>query len=245
MIKNIESTVSRLATLPQLFTNLRFAMQAEGQLWELPGTRKEIRKNVHRKMLSNTKDVSEPRRSASSRCDCSVVRRARTSWAGPFNFTADLKAARTVHCPHYKLHGKSWSWSISAQMLPVLQFAVRITFGATLGAAGHTVGTSLKYFGIVQRSKSPAFQLFDRLPDRCARKCYNSHPTAHGGQFWHVDYYNPCIPRSPFFFEWDLELVKTDLSHVCRDLSILLADGYMTAAACSDEHGNTLLHVSK
>ena len=48
------------------------------------------------------------------------------------------------------------------------------TFAATFGAGGNSIGMSLRYFGIIERSTSPGFQLFDGFPDRCARKIYIS-----------------------------------------------------------------------
>lgn len=105
----------------------------------------------------------------------------------------------------------------------------------------------MRYFSIVKRSESPVYQLFDRLPDLCAYKTYEKalilrnlyHSEVAEGRYTHFD--RGC--KEWFYSVWNLELVKAELSKLRRDLSLFLSTGCVSAS-CSDEHGNTLLHVS-
>ncbi|KAL8839091.1 MAG: hypothetical protein Q9170_001873 [Blastenia crenularia] len=208
-------------------SGVELAMQARRQLIRSPDLLHDVCEGVN----------------AGVHCNCKPVRKRQTYWMGRFSFTTEFSTPHTVQCPYYKRHRKSWKYSLSAQMLPVLQSAICTTFAATLGAGGCSVGPSLRYFGVVQRSKSPAYQLFDVFPDLCARKFYLRGPIdereSPKGQYINFEVGSD---HRPFRFIWDLELVKVELSNLTRNLSLLLSAGHVSAS-CTDEMGNTLLHA--
>lgn len=224
-------------------SNMELAMQAGRLLARSPSSLRNACENACWAAKSVSKSLSQQQRLRQYICNCSIIRERQTYRAGHFNFTRDYSAAHTAQCPYYNRHARSWGYSLTALMLPILHVAVRIIFTATRGAGGHSIGISLRYFGVIQRSKSSAYRLFDRFPDLCARKCYAietcPNREAHRGQYCHDDLY-PSLCR--FIFEWDVELIKVELHNLHRDLFLLLTNGYVLAS-CSDEHGNTLLHV--
>lgn len=147
----------------------------------------------------------------------------------------------------HKPRRRSWIWSFSAPMLPVLHFAIERTFAATTGAGGSSIGMSIRYSGVVKRAESPAYQLFDRLPRVCAFKVYDEgcdlknlyNSEVRESQYTHFDRKS----KAWFFFAWNLEQLKVELRKLRQDLSFLISCGYISAT-CTDEYGNTLLHVS-
>lgn len=153
---------------------------------------------------------------------------------GPFGIADDFRAPHAAKCPYHQSAGESWSYSLSVRLLPIVQRTVEITFAAKFGAGGGSIGTSLRYFGTVERLKSPAFQLFDDFSDRCASRVAG--PLE--GQLFHTISRNGC----GFYFDWDLKLLEAEIPELCRKLSQLLSTG-RSSASYSDEYGNTLLHA--
>lgn len=164
---------------------------------------------------------------------CTCVRNRLVRRIGPFGIADDFRAPHAAKCPYHQSAWESWSYSLSVRLLPIVQRTVEITFAVNFGAGGGSIGTSLRYFGTVERWKSPAFQLFDGFPDRCASRVDG--PLE--GQFFHFGRGNR------FCFDWDLKLLEAEIPELCRKLSHLLSTG-RSPASYSDEYGNTLLHVS-
>ena len=239
-----QSTDSRLSGE----NNADAAMQIRKQLVKSPSFLRDACEEVNLADQPIVGGLVRRRRSMKHRYDCRSVRKHLNYRNGLFNINCDFSAAHTAKCPYYRLRRRSWSCSLSAQLLPILQIAVETTFAATFGAGGNSMEMSLRYFGIIERSKSPAFQLFDSFPDRCARKIY-LHRSHHDdreadrlakGQLEPWDHHSF---GSEFYFDWDLALAKAELLRLHRDLSLLLHAGRVSASY-SDEFGNTLLHVS-
>ena len=159
----------------------------------------------------------------------------------------EFRAGRASKCPYHQSHRRSWSYSLPAQLLPFVERVVQITFAATSGAGGYSIGPSLRYFGIVERSNSPAFQLFDDFSLRCARKIYISPGEYYGeagrprkGQVLRFIQTNTGMRWS--YFDWNRDLLKTEMQKLHRNLLLLFSTG-RSSASNSDEFGNTLLHV--
>ena len=185
------------------------------------------------------------RRSRLVKCTCSqpTSQRQRFWQKGRFFFDHDFSQIHERECPSYYLHVRKWRYTFSAQLLPFLNKVVQVTFMSTSGAGGASISPSLRYFGIVERSKSPAFKLFDALPDVCARRINITDENLDivaRGQLTHWDNTGSL---QLFHFEWDLERLKLEVPRLCRELSELLGTG-QSAASNSDESGNMLLHVS-
>ena len=177
------------------------------------------------------------------KCMChETAFRKQSAWPkGPFSIEYDFRAAHKTECLYYVSHWRSWNYSLSSRLLPLMERAVQVTLTATLGAGGSSIGPSLRYFGIVERSKSPAFQLFDAFPKRCTHRMRDDvlNSTIRSRN---ISQYKDKDGHHPFL--WDLELVNTEIHKLRDDLSLLLSTG-RSSAAYGDEFGNTLLHVSK
>lgn len=217
------------------------AMQVTKQLVKSPNLLKDVCEEMNLAEQEIVRNFIRRRRSTKYRCDCRFVRNKSTYQKGLFSITYNSSAAHITKCPHYKSHQRSWSCSLPAQLLPILQRAIEITFAATFGAGGNSIGMSLRYFGIVKRSESPAYQLFDSFQGRCACRISDVEHSEYwdrlnNGQF--IFQYD-----SSDYFEWDLELAKAELPKLRRDLSQLFCSGRVSASY-SDESGKTLLHVS-
>ncbi len=168
--------------------------------------------------------------------NCTCVRQQSVRGIGPLGISYDFRTPNATKCTYHKSHWKSWRYSLSVRLLPILQKTVEMTFAANFGAGGSSIGPSVRYFGTVERLKSPAFQLLDDFPDRCARRNYVNRTVE--GQFLHLD-----GDYNGFYFDWDLDLLQAEMPELCREISRLLSIG-SSAASYSDEYGNTLLHVS-
>lgn len=175
----------------------------------------------------------DQRRLKKNKSICTCVRNRLVGQIGPFGIADDFRAPHAAKCPYHQSARESWSYSLSVRLLPIVQRTVEITLAANFGAGGGSIGTSLRYFGTVERLKSPAFQLLDNFPDRCASRV--ARPLE--GQFFHWG------SQDYFYFDWDLKLLEAEIPELCRKLSQLLSTG-RSPASYSDEYGNTLLHVS-
>lgn len=218
-------------------------MQVTKQLVKSPSFLKDVCEEMNLAEQEIARDFVRRRRSTKNRCDCRFVRNKSTYQKGLFSITYNSSAAHLTSCPHYKSHQRSWSCSLSAQLLPILQRAIETTFAATFGAGGNSIGMSLRYFGIVKRSESPAYKLFDSFQDRCARRI----SLRHSGNFEYLKRLNNGQSSFQYdssdYFEWDSELAKAEFPKLRRDLCQLLCSGRVSASY-SDESGKTLLHVS-
>lgn len=196
-------------------------MQVKEQLIRFPSSLKDVCEEMNLAKQPTVRDFVQRRRSTKYRCDCSSVHKHSTYQKSLFSIKYNFSAVHTTKCPYYQLHQRSWSCSLSAQLLPISRRAVEITFAATFGAGGNSIGTSLRFFGSVARSESPAYQLFDCFPDRCARRIDLLESS---GDDRHLDR-------------------LAELSKLHRELSLLFHAGRVSASY-SDDYGNALLHVS-
>lgn len=94
----------------------------------------------------------------------------------------------------------------------------------------------MRYYGVVERSKSPAFQLIDTFPDRYAQR---SREIA-VGQWYERDVKDGL---NDYRFIWDAQTTKFGIQNLRHELSELFS-AQRASALDSDEFGNTLLHVS-
>ena len=248
IVENQANVTATLSATSQLNSDnsANIAAQVGRQLVNSPSSLKEVCEKVDQVEWLDLRGSS--RRHRSMKCKCNQVNvRKQSAWRkGPFTVEYDFRAAHVTQCPYYRLHRRSWSYSLSARLLPFVQRAVQITFEATFGAGGSSIGPSLRYFGVVDRSNSPAFQLFDDFPDRCACRIYPFRRTfdqgiyrVSEGQSWQLE----KSSHEYFYFKWDPELLKTEIPKLRRDLSLLLSTD-RSSAAYSDKFGNTLLHAS-
>ena len=147
------------------------ATQVGKQLIKTPSSLKD----VCRKMTPPEEPVEDgfdlPPRSK-KRFGCTCVRRKSFRRVGPLGTAYSIRGPGGAKCSYHQSDWKSWSYSLSVRLLPLMQRTIELTFGAKFSAGGGSIGMSLRYFGTVERVKSPAFQLFDKFPDRFTRRVY-------------------------------------------------------------------------
>ena len=220
--------------------NAGFARSVGEQLLHSPSTLKEVCEKTTRVNQVTEGDCFPQNRAKMSLCNCAVVRERATRRSGPFGITYDFKSAHAAQCPYYQSQPSSWSYFLSVQLLPIVQKTVGIAFAANYGAGGGSIGPSLRYFGTVERLKSPGFQLFDRFLERCADRYYGPGAFSKSGR---GNIYVDSQSGHPFGLVWDMKLLEAEIPKLSCDLSSLLSTD-RALACCSDENGNTLLHVS-
>ena len=211
------------------------ATQVGKQLIETPSSLKD----VCRKMTPPEEPLEDgfdlPLRFKKRRIGCTCVREQSFRRVGPLGTAYSIKAPGGTKCSY---HHSDWSYSLSVRLLPLMQRTIELTFAAKFGAGGGSIGPSLRYFGTVERVKSPAFQLFDKFPDRCARRVDYD---------WRKSVEDQILLSGAdgrgFCFDWDLEVLEAEIPGLCNELFRLLSTG-RSCAFYSDEYGNTLLHVS-
>jgi hypothetical protein len=169
------------------------------------------------------------RRQKRWRCRCSTGRQMSVWNYGRFRFRIESQAIQS--CP---LHGKmgSWSYSITAQLIPWLKRILELTLGAYSGPDSWYIAPPLKLRAIVKRSESPIFQLFDRLI---------------GSFLYKVD-----LSREMFLcrstnkrisFDWGNENATLSLADLSHTIDGIIRSG-VSAGSDADEYGSTLLFVS-
>ena len=223
--------------------NADLAIQVGKQLIKTPSSLKDVCEKMTSAKEPIEGDLGRPLGYKKRKSICTCTRQQSVRGIGPLGFSYDFRAPNATKCAYHNSHWRSSRYSLSVRLLPILQRTVEITFAAKFGAGGSSIGPSLRFFGTVERLRSPAFQLLDGIPDRCARRIYlrdyNDKVTVEG-QFMHWD---NVVGNLAFCFDWDLELLQTEIPGLCRGLSQILSIG-CSPASYSDEYGNTLLHVS-
>lgn len=100
------------------------ALQATEQLIRYPSTLKHACDQINLAARPRTRGFVGQRKSLSCGCDCSSVRKRRAYQQNVFGNTQGLSVTHNPHHLYQKPHWRSWSWSLSAPLLPVLQFAI-------------------------------------------------------------------------------------------------------------------------
>ena len=223
--------------------NTRLVNQIRHQLIMTPSSLKDTCDKTDLVKDSNADDSGWRQGLLKKRCNHSYHRTQSTHWVGPLLTAYKFSTSAALGCRRCQSHKRSLSYSVFVRLLPIIQRTIAVTFAARSGAGGHSIGMSLRYFGTVERAKSPAFQLFDDFSSRYAPTMYrNKFPKkpylidarfiVMGGQFF----------DRKFRFDWYPKALDTKIPELCRELSSLLSSG-RCSASYSDEYGNTLLHV--
>ena len=165
--------------------------------------------------------------------------RHRLRWNERFSIEYNARQVHEKECPYYRLCVRKWSSTFSVHLSPFIARVVYFTFALTSGAGGSSIAPSLRYYNVVQRSKSPVFQLLDTFPDRYARRIYIRYSEPHTTPAFLL---TDEIAGNHFYFQWDTQLLKTAIPRLLRDIITILNTG-QSRATDSDEFGYTLLHV--
>lgn len=231
--KPIERQFQTLSSSLGTDDNCRLALEVGKGLIAYPGAlaaaceniypATELRPQAHR--LS-----ARPKRHG---CGCRPMKRYLLRRRGGFGLSYKFDAEHDLKCQYHWLCNRTSSYSISVQLRPFLRKALEFTFAISHGAGGHSFGPSMRYRGVVKRSQSPAFRLFDHFP------------RAHG----RLDFFangNLILDEScnadSFAWSWDLDSVREGLLKLRRDLEEIFRCGRAAASDC-EESGKTLLHV--
>jgi len=96
-------------------------------------------------------------------CGCQGQRRAKTICHGRFSAQYDDIQSHQQSCPLFRAAGRSRRYSLRISLYPLIRKAAEISFTGTYQGGGFAISPALKVIGIVERSQSPIFQLFDSL----------------------------------------------------------------------------------
>lgn len=167
------------------------------------------------------------RRSNTPSCVCvkNHVSRGR-QLGGYIGLHHESRADHHPSCPYATYNERSWSYTLSLALTPLLSRTVAFSFGAKFQGGGFSVLPSLKVIATVPRSSSPMFQAFDRLE----RLCYPDWEVRTALGFTYLRC--PC----------DRQLAREEIRNVQKSLQDMISSrtGCLTDR---DEHGHTLLHV--
>ncbi|KAK1754889.1 hypothetical protein QBC47DRAFT_382070 [Echria macrotheca] len=136
-------------------------------------------------------------------------------------------------CPRYKFGTRSWSYMLKVQLFPVINKTVELVAGTTAGAGCWSIAPPLRFRGVVRRSDSPIFRLFDELPLQCA-KAVESNRIFSVKNIW-----NNGKPKSVSLL-WESEKTSKFLDHAIHMIEEAVVRGQASGADV-DEYGNTLL----
>lgn len=211
--------------------NAALVAKVERGLMTYPTSLKDACDSAH---FANQQIVEDLRSRPKTRrrvCNC---RPRMSSWRmrrGRFGVGSSFQAEHDPKCACYSSHKRSWSYSFSVQLLPFLHKAIEFTLASTCGAGGYSFGPLVRYYGVVERSKSPAFRLFDYFPSEFAASKWNGL----------LDYFSRDNDDMSLWV-WDATSAKAGLRTLLRQLRELFDTGQACAAE-RDEDENTLLHV--
>ncbi|MCJ1262381.1 hypothetical protein MMC22_002251 [Lobaria immixta] len=75
---------------------------------------------------------------------CTCAQNPLVPRTGPFGTAGEFITLHTAKCPYHQSLWRSWNYSLSVRLLPIVQKTVKITFAANFGAGGSSIGTSLR-----------------------------------------------------------------------------------------------------
>ncbi|KAI5468038.1 hypothetical protein BGZ63DRAFT_450072 [Mariannaea sp. PMI_226] len=172
-------------------------------------------------------------------CSCRLSRRRRFRKYGFLGLNYEELVPHYPSCPFTKVAEQSSRYTVSVQLIPVLEKTVEFMFGASFQGGGFSLSHSIRAFATVKREYSPLFKLFDDVPSLCARRCYG--PLQNGCRDeCSSSIYEKKVDRF-FHFHWDIESVRIQLRFLPQRLLCLAAEG-SAALTDKDECGRTLLH---
>lgn len=197
-------------------------------------------------VVSGISRASRPRYTTAAFGPNAMTCSCRPSWFRSFQrygfvrINHEARASHWPNCRFTKSAKRSSKYTISVQLLPLLEKTVAMVFDASFQGGGVSFAPTLKTFTTVKRDESPLFNLFDDFPSLCARRYYEDQ---HGPRPIHIT--GPMIEDESegdsFYFDWDMKAVRVQLRVlVQRILSLVMEHG--AALDAKDETGRTLLH---
>ncbi|KAI9686705.1 MAG: hypothetical protein M1822_002764 [Bathelium mastoideum] len=150
----------------QLISSVEQMREAFNKLASKPGALADVCEE------SRSHGILNPTRSRRSsgfpfslpQCLCrGSTKTSQTQWKlGPLSV---LSVGRVMHQPTCPLFVRSRSrkrFEIRLPLTLIVSAAIELTFDANFGAGGNSFSSNLRYYGTVERSRSPAFALIDR-----------------------------------------------------------------------------------
>lgn len=99
--------------------------------------------------------------------------KSRKSWTSRLitgvSIEYDLQADHHPACPLAKNTGRSWSYTLSLSLLPLISRTIALSFGARCQGGGWSMSPALKVYATIPRATSPMFRAFDDLRYRLSR----------------------------------------------------------------------------
>ena len=135
---------------------------------------------------------------------------------------------------------RQWSFSINLPLVTLIRRTIRLTFEASFKAGGISIGQTIRCYNIVQRSKSPAFRLFDDFPATLGERFSMEKMCPQAPEYHRSGQEKLCFC---VYYLYNPALAKTRLRRIYYELRQLFQHG-LASARDTDEFGNSLLHVS-
>jgi hypothetical protein len=110
-------------------------------------------------------------------CHCRPTsERKHSRWHFGVSLRSESKFQHSLDRPYYHKGRKSWEYSIITQLHPLINKTMELTLGATSGAGGWSIASPLRFYGTVERCKSPIFQAFDDFLSSVLDSRYTPNP---------------------------------------------------------------------
>ncbi|KAK5048517.1 hypothetical protein LTR84_005607 [Exophiala bonariae] len=166
------------------------------------------------------------------------------SWydRGPFRISLDYTSQHRHSCPYHPLGKQSWTYAVSAQLLPFVRRTVELGVNLRSGAGCFSIAPLLNAYCTVRRSESPIFKLFDDFPFRYGQ-IMQSRKRKRSGYFYSPDIWHHHHPHGSEVIYWqgDVNKASTGMTYLLTSLETVLQN--KTASGLEkDENGNTILH---
>lgn len=173
-------------------------------------------------------------RSFFSNCFCRSAQSRSVTRRGRFLVVNESETQHQSNCRCYSGRKRIWRYILAVQLLPLLHRTLAVTFTATRGTGGCSIGVFLNHYRTVDRSKSELFKLFDNLPGTLKKR------QVKGVEEGKIVFARTAdIDILSHFYE--LEDPGNAVNELLQSFVELLYHGH---GWDKDQHGNTVLHVS-
>lgn len=214
------------------------------------GDRLMVQQHAQSQLLRYPGDLAAAKRTWTP-CRCRPIHHVIDSSHWGVRVTTETSQDHRSDCPHFRRGTRTRVSSIRMVLLPFVNATMELAIGATTGAGGWALAPTLRFRGIVQRSKSPLFRAFaENVFSCCDMKTDDDFGNvtdvpvySRGGEDETLRLIPEPKPLGLNRISWDIPCLKPNLAR----LSSRLTEAVERGDACAmdtDERGQTLLFVS-
>ena len=178
-------------------------------------------------------------------CKCGPFYKSKASYSHDRTGTYFKRESR--HRPGCPFRKQSWQLIFRSVLIPIVGKAISVTFSASRGAGGFSLSPMFAVANFMERSQSPAFQLFDDVYELRHKVFVEERETTAG--FIFVEENEPtsglvfCEKGQYYVWKWNIETLRECLEDMPFKLWTLFTHN-RASIHDRDEYGKTLLHVS-